>query len=97
MVHSAQDGRRRTVFGFPLEGFNLFQSLLMALASAFLTFFATTFVAIFALLIWDIFDSNAMHYAADCYRYVGFPAGVLVLVLALPFFGVLWMRAKMRK
>ena len=29
--------------------------------------------------------------------YVGFPAGVIVLLLALPFFGMLWVRAKMRK
>jgi hypothetical protein len=33
----------------------------------------------------------------DTYLYVGFPAGVLVLALALPFFLVLWVRAKVRK
>jgi hypothetical protein len=32
---------------------------------------------------------------ADTYRYVGFPAGLLVLVVALPVFGVLWIRAKL--
>jgi hypothetical protein len=50
MEQTAQSGRGKTVFGFPLEGFSLFQSLLLAVASAFLTFFATTCVAIFALL-----------------------------------------------
>jgi hypothetical protein len=35
-------------------------------------------------------------YAAS-YRYVGFPAGVLVLVVALPVFGTFWVRAKLRK
>jgi hypothetical protein len=39
---------------------------------------------------------HAVSYA-DSYRYVGFPAGVLVVVVALPVFGVLWMRAKMGK
>jgi hypothetical protein len=34
---------------------------------------------------------------ADTYRYVGFPAGLLVLVVALPVFGVLWIRAKLNK
>jgi hypothetical protein len=34
---------------------------------------------------------------ADTYLYVGFPAGVLVLVVALPVFGVLWIRAKLDK
>jgi hypothetical protein len=33
----------------------------------------------------------------DTYRYVGLPAGVLVLVLGLPFFLVLWVRAKIRQ
>ncbi len=85
------------VFGFPLEGFSLFQSLLLAVASAFFTFFATTCLAIFSLLIWRMFSPQALHYAADTYLYVGFPAGVLVLVVALPFFLTLWVRAKMRK
>jgi hypothetical protein len=34
---------------------------------------------------------------ADTYRYVGFPAGLLVLVVALPVFAVLWIRAKLAK
>jgi hypothetical protein len=33
----------------------------------------------------------------DTYLYVGFPAGVLVLVVALPLFLVLWIRAKARQ
>jgi hypothetical protein len=33
----------------------------------------------------------------DTYRYVGLPAGVLVLAVGLPFFLVLWMRAKIRQ
>jgi hypothetical protein len=92
----AQGKRGRTVLGFPLQGFSLFQGLLLSVAAAFLTFFATTCLAIFALLIWNLFDSNALHHATDTYRYVGFPAGVLVLVVALPFFLILWVRAKVR-
>jgi hypothetical protein len=34
---------------------------------------------------------------ADSYRYVGFPAFVLVLIVALPVFAVLWVRAKLGK
>ena len=85
-----------TVFGFPLRGFGLFTSLLLAFAAAFFTFCATTTVAIFALLAWNGMGHHAVSYA-DSYRYVGFPAGVLVVVVALPVFGVLWMRAKMGK
>jgi hypothetical protein len=84
------------VLGFPLEGFGLFTSLLLSVAAAFFTFFASTCIAIFSLLGWNVFGHHAVSYA-NSYRYVGFPAGVLVLIVALPVFGVLWVRAKMRK
>jgi hypothetical protein len=97
MAESAKKGHADggTVLGFPLEGFGLFQSLLLALASGFFTFFATTCVAIFALLAWNLIGHHAVSYA-DSYLWVGFPAGVVVLVVALPVFGVLWVRAKLR-
>jgi hypothetical protein len=85
-----------SILGFPLDGFSLFQSLLLSLAAAFFTFFLTTCVAIFSLLVWNGLLHHAIDYA-DSYRYVGFPCGALVLVLALPFFGALWIRAQMRK
>ncbi|HVC46460.1 MAG TPA: hypothetical protein VND90_04385 [Terracidiphilus sp.] len=84
-----------TILGFPLKGFSFFQSLLLALASACFTFFASTALAIFALLIWNQLGGHSVNYA-DTYLYVGVPFGVLVLVLAVPFFGALWIRAKMR-
>jgi hypothetical protein len=86
----------KTVFGFPLEGFGLFSSLLLAFASAFFTFFATTCIAIFSLLVWNVIGGHSIDYA-DTYRYVGLPAGLLVLAIALPFFLMLWVRAKLRK
>lgn len=82
--------------GFPLEGFNLFQSLLLALASAFFTFFLTTFLAIFSLLVWNGLLHHSVDYA-DTYLYVGFPAGVFMLLIAVPFFCTLWIRAKIRR
>ena len=84
------------IFGFPLEGFSLFQSLLLTLALAFLTFFAATCIAIFVLLAWNVLGGHSVNYA-DTYLYVGLPAGLIVLVLALPFFLVLWVRAKAHK
>lgn len=85
-----------TFLGFPLEGFSLFQSLLLALTSAFFTFFATTAVTIFALLAWNLIGHHTVNYA-DTYLYVGFPAGVVALLIALPLFGTLWIRAKLRR
>lgn len=93
---SAQTRRPHTVLGFPLAGFSLFQSLLLAFASGFFTFFASTCLAIFALLAWNLIGGHTVNYA-DTYRYVGFPAGVAVLAIALPYFGVLWLRAKFRR
>jgi preprotein translocase subunit SecY len=97
MIKSAQKQRSGsgTVFGFPLRGFGLFTSLLLAFAAAFFTFFATTCIAIFSLLAWNLMGHHAVNYA-DSYLYVGFPVGVVVLVVALPLFGVLWVRAKIR-
>ncbi len=91
-------GRNRsgTVLGFPLEGFGLFQSLLLSFASAFFTFFASTFLAIIALLIWNGIGGHTVDYA-DTYRYIGVPAGLIVLLVALPVFGALWLRAKLKK
>ena len=85
-----------SVLGFPLAGFGLLTSLLLALAAAFFTFFATTCIAIFALLGWNLMGHHAANYA-DSYRWVGLPAGLLVLVVALPVFGALWMRARVRR
>jgi hypothetical protein len=85
----------KTVLGFPLEGFGFFQSLLLSLAAAFFTFFASTCIAIFSLLAWNQIGHHTVNYA-DTYLYVGLPLGVVVLVLALPYFGVLWLRAKAR-
>ena len=97
MAHTMEHGHRGArVLGFPLEGFGLFTSLLLSFASAFFTFFATTCIAIFALLAWNLIGHHAVNFA-DSYLWVGFPAGVLVLVVALPLFGVLWARAKLSK
>ena len=53
-------------------------------------------MAIFALLGWNYLGGHSVDFA-DTYRYAGFPAGVLVLLVALPYFGVLWVRAKKKR
>ena len=89
-----QDGAK--FLGFPLEGFGLFTSLLLSFAAAFFTFFASTFLAIFSLLVWDQVLGHHVNYA-DTYRYVGLPAGLVMLAVALPVFGTLWVRGKLKK
>lgn len=84
----------RTVLGFPLKGFGFFTSLLLSFASAFFAFFASTALAIFALLAWNLGGRHSVNYA-DSYLWVGCPAFVVVLAVALPFFGTLWVRARL--
>ena len=97
MAQSVEHGHGGArVLGFPLEGFGFFTSLLLSFAAAFFTFFATTFIAIFSLLVWNAGASHKIDFA-DTYLYVGLPAGILVLLVALPFFGTLWLRAKFRR
>jgi hypothetical protein len=68
----------------------------LSFASAFFAFFASTCIAIFSLLVWNLAGHHAVNYA-DSYLYVGLPAGSLALVIALPVFATLWVRAKFEK
>lgn len=88
------DGRR--FLGFPLEGFGFFTSMLLAFAAAFFAFFAATFFAIMWLLVWNRILGHNVNYA-DSYLYIGLPAGLGMLTVALPVFGTLWIRAKLKK
>jgi hypothetical protein len=94
-MHSSQSAfpAGKTVLGFPLRGFGLFTSLLLSFASALLTFCVTTMVAIFALLIWNIGGRHSVDFAIT-YRYIGLPAALVVLAVALPYFLILWVRSK---
>jgi hypothetical protein len=94
-MHAGQHAGKK-ILSFPLEGFGLYSSMLLILAAGFLTFFVTTCLAIFALLVWNLFDPHVLRYAADTYRYVGFPAGVIAMVVAFAIFTTLWIRAKLR-
>lgn len=88
-----QGGR---IFGFPLRGFGLFSSLLLSFAASLFTFCITTMVAIFGLLIYRQ-DGHAGVDMAIAYRDIGFPASMVVLAIALPFFLALWVRAKINR
>ncbi len=82
-----------TFLGFPLEGFGLFTSFLLAASSGFFTFFLVTAISIFSLLIWNQMLHHTVNYA-NAYLYFGFPAAVVVWAVALVVFGTLWVRAK---
>jgi len=79
--------------GFPLEGFGLLTSVLLALASGFFTFFLVTALSIFGLLIWNQLLHHTVNYA-NSYLFFGFPSAVAVWAVAFVVFGTLWVRAK---
>ncbi|HET6219134.1 MAG TPA: hypothetical protein VFE27_19075 [Acidobacteriaceae bacterium] len=80
------------VFGIPLGDLGLFTSVLMALTLGFLSFFLFTFLAIAGLVIYNGMGHHVD--LADSYKYFSFPAGCVVLLISLIFFGTLWLRRK---
>jgi len=96
-VHDVARARREGVlFGIPLGDLGWFSSLLMGLATGFAAFFATTFVSIMALLFYRVASGHNPDFAI-AYRDVGFPVGVVVLVLALSYLGLLYARRIRRR
>ncbi len=87
------DSGAGSFLGFPLEGFGLFTSLLLTVASGFFAFFLVTTLAIFGLLIWNLGLHHAVNYA-NSYLYFGVPAAAAVWTVAALVFGTLWVRAK---
>ncbi len=86
----------RKIFGFPLQGFGLFSCILLSFSSSLLTFCVTTMIAIFSLLIWNYGGHHSIDFA-DTYLYVGLPASLIVLAIALPYFVTMWVRAKLHR
>jgi hypothetical protein len=84
------------LFGIPLGDLGWFQSLLMGVATGMAAFFLTTFLAILAMLIYMLATGAHPDFAMS-YRRAGFPAGVIVMALALAFLGVQWSRRMSRK
>ncbi|HEY4355433.1 MAG TPA: hypothetical protein VGN16_06780 [Acidobacteriaceae bacterium] len=88
--------RDGVLLGIPLGDLGWFQSLLMGTATGFAAFFATTFLSIVALLIYQATSHHTVDYAI-AYKRIGFPVGVIVLALALSYLGVQWARRMVRK
>jgi hypothetical protein len=81
------------LLGIPLGDFGLLSAVLLAAASGFLTFFASCFLAILALLFWNLLGHHHVNYA-DSYRFVAFPLGLAVLAFGLVFFTGAWLRRR---
>ena len=85
-----------SLFGIQLGELGWFGSLLIAVASGFLAFFATTFCAIFGILFFNAATHGHVDLALS-YRRAGFPAGLAVLAFALIYLGRLWVLRVFRR
>ena len=94
--HVERARREGELFGIPLGDLGWFQSLLLGTAAGFAAFFATTFVAIMSFLFYSAITHHTPDYALT-YKRIGFPVGIVVLIFALSFLGVQWMRRMKRK
>jgi hypothetical protein len=88
--------REGVLLGIPLGDLGWFQSLLMGVATGMAAFFATTFCAILALLVYMVVAHRTPDFAI-AYRDAGFPVGAVVMALALGYLGVQWSRRMIRK
>jgi hypothetical protein len=99
MTHASQSGSSNTpraigggyFFGVPVGDLGWFASLLIGTATGFAAFFAATFCGIFAILIYNSLAHRAVDFAAS-YRFIGLPVGVVTLILAYFYLGILWVK-----
>lgn len=83
------------LFGVPVRDLGWFQTILMGLATGMAAFFAATFCAIMAILIWNS-AGHSVDFAYS-YRRFGFWVGIAVMVLALGYLGTQWVRRQVRR
>jgi hypothetical protein len=83
------------VFGAPVGDMGWFASLLIGLATGMAAFFFATFLGIVGLLI-ALSTGHKVDFAQS-YRLIGFPIGLTVMVLAVAYMGMLWIKRITRK
>jgi hypothetical protein len=82
-----------TLFGIPIGRLGFFQSLIISVAMGFMSFFGLTFLSIIGVAIYKGISGSPITLAIS-YKYIAFPASILVLLLSLAFLMALWVRRK---
>lgn len=82
--------------GIPLGDLGWFASLLMGAATGFIAFFATTFLGIVGIMIYNSTTHSNVSYALS-YQRGGLIVGVVTLLAAWGFLGSLWVKRMFRR
>lgn len=83
------------VFGAPVGDMGWFASLLIGLATGMAAFFFATFLGIIGLLFRSA-GGRPVDFALS-YKLIGLPVGVTVMVLAVAYMAMLWVKRITRK
>ncbi|MGB8478137.1 MAG: hypothetical protein WCE63_04755 [Acidobacteriaceae bacterium] len=84
-----------TIFKIPIGKLGLLSSLLMGGACGFIVFFATFFLAIVGMTIYDAATGTSMLNLDISYRYIAAPVGLLAMAISLSYLLTVWVRRKM--
>ncbi len=84
-----------TIFQIPIGKLGLLSSLLMGGACGFIVFFATFFLAIVGMMIYDAATHTSMLNLDISYRYIAAPVGLLAMAISLTYLLTVWIRRKM--
>jgi hypothetical protein len=84
-----------TIFKIPIGKLGLLSSVLMGGACGFIVFFATFFLAIIGVAIYDAATGTSMLNLDISYRYIAAPVGLLAMAISLAYLLTVWVRRKM--
>lgn len=82
------------LFGIPVGDLGFFANILISVALGFITFFVVTFLSIFGLMLYNGIAHHAVGLDAG-YKYIAFPAGLLVLLASLVTLVGFWLRNRL--
>jgi TRAP-type C4-dicarboxylate transport system permease small subunit len=84
-----------TIFKIPIGRLGLLSTLLMGGACGFIVFFATFFLAIVGMMIYDAATNTSMLNLDISYRYIAAPVGLAAMAISLTYLLTVWLRRKM--
>ncbi len=84
-----------TIFRIPIGKLGLLSIVLMGGACGFIVFFATFFLAIVGVTIYDAATGTSMLNLTISYRYIAAPVGIFAMALSLTYLLTVWARRKL--